>query len=713
MKVPLSWINEFVDINTIKVETLINKLTLSGFEVEEILDLTINNKKEIILDLSTTANRPDSLSILGLSNEIGAILNKPVAKQIPSSFFSDNKLLPKVDNFSDQNNICSDFIVSNIDISPIKKIPNWLLNKLICCGFEPKHNIYDLIDFVLLETGYPFELYDSTIILENSTINNFDNDNCDFIIKTIKSETEITINNNKIFIENGLDLPGLYINNVLVSVVGLKNLDTFQVTNKTQKILIEGSIFNSKSIRQLSRKVGFKTERSTRYEKGINNSELLIAYDRLLELITSITTINQFTLCTSFITKIDNSKKIILKLNHIHEVLGLIKINEVESTYLDSKTISNYLIRLNCEINEISDSKFVGWEVKVPLSRISDLTQEIDLIEEIGRLHGYNNFVTKLPEITDIGQSDTSYNFRKKLTTCFVNMGFNELLNYSLISSVELNNITVTNALTNEYSTLRDSLLYKLIENYSYNIKQKNFQFNGFEYGHIFNHNKLNNYIEQEVVSGIFGTTKQQYDWETKAVDFSWVQAKGKIEILLDKIDIQVNWEPLTDSDSKYLKILHPFRSANLIDKTSNKLIGVFGQINLFLAKEKNINSNVFLFEFNFDQLCNSENFINLPAYQAYSVYPKITKDISFIINKTVSYKTIHDFILKNTNSLLINIELIDQYNDETNFNETISICLKLTFQSKLRTLKTNEIENILTNLKPQLNKQFNTVFRV
>jgi|TARA_B110001450_G_C17660974_1_gene497189 phenylalanyl-tRNA synthetase beta chain len=723
MRVPLSWVNEFVNIENINLEDLIEKLTLAGFEVEEVLTLTINNKLETILDLSATANRPDSLSIRGISQEIAAVLNKPINKNFNLSskefntFLTDpislnNKL--EITNHFDSS-LCSDFLAIELEKFNFNIIPNWLKHKLICCDIQPQNNINDLINFILLETGYPFEFYDLEKIKMNLKCENYI-----LNLKQIKNSENILLENleDSLKLNSDSKILGLYANEELISLAGIETLKLYKPNKMTEQFLIEGSIFNSKLIRQTSRKIGLRTSRSARYEKRINNSEFLLAISRLLELIKNINNQVKFKIHTKKFETSGHEIKIPLQLKNINEILGPI-VSNVEPldsisnnvVYLTEKLVYEYLTRLNFKLKPTTIDPTISWNVIIPFLRKDDITKEIDLIEEIGRLHGFNNFITKLPKIKQLGNPDLSYKFRIKLTSCFLNTGMNELINYSLVGINTSTSVKLNNPLTVDYANLRQSLLPKIIQNYNYNLKQGQEDFEGFEYGHVFKLNSKKKYHEKEVVSGILGNLKQHRNWNTKAHSLTWVQAKGKLELIFDKLDIQTYWKDL--DQKQYENVLHPFRSATIYLKETNEVLGVFGQIHPIIFKKENLNSLQYVFELDFYKLRESENYKNVPMYQEYSIYPKIIKDISFIIDKQILYSEIETFISKYTQPLISKVELLDQYQGVNIPEDKISLCFKLTFQSNTKTLKTEEIDELLQILQKQLINKFDTVFRV
>ena len=704
MYTSLDWINELVSLETVQLNDLIDKLTLGGFEVEETLEIEINKQKKTILDISATANRADSLSIKGIAKEVTALLN---TQSLESSYTQQalnyQNQIEDILISSELSTNYSTFVAITIENLTDFTIPKWLTEKLLCSEIEPAENLLDFQTYILLETGYPFEFYDLDKLKQNIKTEDFD-----LTLKSGLENTVFTANND---LNYNLDSSILIVeaNNYPLSIAGIIPNKTVSYTSETKSLLIEASIFNSKKIRQQSRILGLRTDRSARYEKGLNNSSFIQALIRLVsllrisnpELICKIHTTSQVEQPTL--------SKIVLKYENIVEILGPIR-NELnnELTQLVPVQITNYLNRLNFIFS--FDEKNLTWVVEVPMSRVDDIEREIDLIEEIGRLHGFNNFITDLPNIANIGKEDFSYQVRKKLTNCFLNEGFNELVQYSLVNEKVSNNIHLINPLITDYSTLRTSLLPKLIHVVGENLKQSNNILEGFEYGHVFLGDIDSNYIEKEVVSGIFGGLKSKRQWNEASTALSWFEAKGKIEGLFKKLNISVCWRNSTLK--QYENILHPYRTAELYLSDQSSL-GVFGQIHPVTAKKNNISTGLFLFEFDFEILKNEFKQKKLALYQQYSLYPKITKDLSFIVDRKISFVEIKTTILKHGTKFLKSIDLLDEYQGLSIPKHQTSLCIQLTFQSTEKTLVTKEIDEILTNLYKVLETDHNISIRV
>ena len=508
MQISLKWLNELVNIEDVNLDDLTEKLTLGGFEVEEILQLEINNKKEITLDISATANRSDSLSIQGISSEVAALLNKSVRSAKYSitnlNWKSDIEDLSSIIQ-NEQN--CSTFIAMTLENLNDFTVPKWIKEKLLSSGITPKNNLLDFQSYVLLETGYPFEFYDLDKIYLKLNESKFN-----LKIETATNKEEFLAANNTNYLLNK-SISIIKANELPISIAGIITNKDYCYSDDTTSLLIEGSIFNSTNIRQQSRTLGLRTDRSARYEKSLKNTNLLESFYKLIYLLRISNPTLTCKLHTIKESEKQNSKPILLQYKTIKEILGPIKEEITSNIYIEPNLITNYLNRLN--FNYIYDESNLTWKVNIPYLRSDDITREIDLVEEIGRLHGFNNFLSRLPKIKTIGNEDSSYQIRKKITSSFLNLGFNELIHYSLVreKTFATNEIKLINPLIADYSNLRSTLLPSLIQTVEENLKQGNLLIEGFEFGHIFFGDIRKDFKEKECLAGIFGGIERKSTW--------------------------------------------------------------------------------------------------------------------------------------------------------------------------------------------------------
>lgn len=706
MQVPLEWIKELIDIETITVDKLVERLTLGGFEVEEILELEVNNKKEIVLDISATANRSDSLSIQGISLEIASLLDKPINKLVYSQeIFNWEQVIYQQVKPILSNLGCSIFLAIEVQNIDNFTVSSWIQEKLLSVGVNLTNNLSDFQTYLLLETGYPFAFYDlEKIQAKTGSLK------LNFSIEKARTNQEFLASNT---LEYKLNDSNLLVkaNNFPISIAGIIEHENYVCSKTTNSLLIEGSIFNAAKIRQQSRTLGLRTDRSARYEKSLKQTYLIKSVYRLISLLRIKNPHIRCKICSFLQEKEQPLKRIKLHYQTIKEILGPINQITAGTSFIPIEKVGEYLTRLNFEFSYEHLPSI--WNVQIPQLRSDDLTQEIDLIEEIGRLHGFNNFVTTLPKITKIGTEDVSYKTRKQITSCLLNLGLNELIHYSLVGEDQpinkTNEINLINPLLSDYKNLRTSLLPILIKTVAENLKQSNRIIEGFEYGHVFSGNIPKNIKEIENVAGIFGGIKEKLSWSESSKTVTWFEAKGKLEQLFQQLNVHVYWrlEPPTLPKSIY----HPYRTAQLY-LLNGESVGNFGQIHPVSATKSGLPLETYLFEFNLKNIQDNIQQNKLTIFQDYSSYPRIIKDLSFIIEKNITFIELQKILCLNGTQFLSEIHLLDEYRGSSIPAGCTSLCFQLVFQSNEKTLENKEIELIIENLQSILVKKFDAIIR-
>ena len=595
--------------------------------------------------------------------------------------------------------ISSTFLAVMVENFNTLKVPKWIKEKLLSSGFIPENNFSDFQNYILLETGYPFEFYDLEKLYSELKTSDFQ--------LSIKKASE----NQKFLAKNNLDYKldnsvlTVNANDLPISIAGLIESKALAISKNTTKLLIEGSIFNAGKIRQQSRHLNLRTDRSARYEKSLRNTYLLEGLYRLISLLRISNPDLTCKLHTSQKSMEEALGSILLRYTTINEILG----PSLGKTYIRIEKITEYLKRLDFEFT-YNESE-VSWSVKIPHSRAEDITREIDLIEEIGRLHGFNNFLTTLPKIKTIGNEDSTYQTRRKITSCLLNLGFNELIHYSLVNQEKYfkNEVELRNPLLADSSRLRSSLLPSLLKTVQENSKQKNIVMEGFEYGHVFSFDPVKKFKEKEYLAGIFGGFKTKFSWTGSERALTWFEAKGKIEQFFHQLNLVTYWQK--SSLTKREKLFHPYCCADIY-LSNGKTLGSFGQLHPILANQLNLSSEIYLFEFDLESIEEQLQMNRLRFYKSYSLYPKIIKDLSVIVQRGISFQEIQEILYLNGTEFLSEINLLDEYRGPSIPEHSTSLCFQLIFQSEKKTLENKKIEKILQNLQSILIKKFHAKIR-
>ncbi len=654
---------------------------------------------DFIYDLAITANRPDGMSVIGIAREISALLESKL--NFPELNHKYNiDLLKGIQLCSEA--ITSDCIytISCIDGVDGKQLsPLWLKNRIEKSGIKSINLLVDLTNYILLEQGQPLHAFDkdklSNLIGKEVSPKDLS------VRKGRNNESLICLDgkeydlNENITIITCCDKPV-----AIAGVIG--GLET-SVTSTTSSIYLEGAVFNPVTIRKSSKAVGIRTESSSRYEKGISSKNTIDAVTRAINLLEENFTINLPTINTSNFIKTDD---IFIKLrrNRIHKILGPLIINDqYEKRNLSDNEIFDKLTLIGCTLK----NKEYGWDVAVIPNRSQDLIREIDLIEEIARLIGYDRFDLKLPNPIKPGKLSSEQLALRKVKNGFIENGFNEVLSYSLVPEDKETLIKISNPLLLETSCLRDNIWQEHLEIVNRNIKAGQTSCYIFEIGNVFYKNT--EIIQEEVLNGaIFGNRKfGKWVNSGKDNDLSYYEARGKLKEALSCLNIKIDDKPIDSID-----FLHPGRTAKLI--IEGKDAGYFGEIHPKLIFEKKSLKKVYLFSINVANLLGASTRKNkwIPIFKQYPIVPKIERDINFIFSKKFLISDITSQIRKTGKNLLEEVHLIDVFEDIKLGEDYISYTFRLSYRDKDKTLLDSDIKSIHSSIISKIENSFNTKLR-
>ena len=665
-----------------------------GTKASKLLELD-----DYIYDLAITANRPDGMSVIGIAREISALLESKLNFPELNNKYNLN-LLNKI-------KLCSEAITSNciytitsIDgVNGEKLSPRWIKDRIEKSGIKSINFLVDMTNYILLEQGQPLHAFDkdklSNLIGKNVSADDFS------VRKAKDSESLVCLDGKKYDLNENITI--ITCGNIPIAIAGvIGGLET-SVTNTTSSIFLEGAVFNPVTIRKSSKEIGIRTESSSGYEKGISSKNTIGSITRAINLLEEFFGINLPTINTSnLITNDDIFIK--LRRNRIHKILGPLIINEkFDKRNLSDTEIVDKLTLIGCSLK----SKEYGWDVAVIPNRSHDLTREIDLIEEIARLIGYDKFDLNLPNPIKPGKLSPDQLALRKIKNGFIENGFNEVLSYSLVSEDNEDLIKISNPLLLETSCLRDNIWKEHLEIVNRNIKAGQTSCYVFEIGNIFYKNSEN--IQEEILNGaIFGNRKFG-KWVDSGKDkaLNYYQARGKLKEALSSLNININ-----DKPSNVIDFLHPGRAAKLL--IEGKDAGYFGEIHPKLILEKKSLKNVYIFSLNIASLLSASTRKNkwIPLYKQYPVVPKMERDINFIFSKKYLISQITSEIRKTGKNLLEDVNLIDVFEDTNLGEDFISYTFRLSYRDKDKTLLDSDISLIHSNIISNVEKSFETKLR-
>jgi len=654
---------------------------------------------DFIYDLAITANRPDGMSVIGIAREISALLQSRL--NFPELKHKYNiQLLKGIQLCSEA--ITSDCIytISCIEgVNGEKLSPKWLIDRIEKSGIKSINLLVDLTNYILLEQGQPLHAFDKDKL---SNLIGKEVSPQDFSVRKAKAnESLLCLDGKKYDLDDNITV--ITCSDKPVAIAGvIGGLET-SVTKATSSIYLEGAVFNPVAIRKSSKAVGIRTESSSRYEKGISSKNTIGALTRAINLLEEYFAINSPIINTS---NLINNEDIFIKLrrDRIHKILGPLIINEqFEKRNLADTEIVDKLTLIGCTLI----GKEYGWDVSVIPNRSQDLTREIDLIEEIARLIGYDRFDLNLPNPIKPGKLSSEQLALRKVKNGFIENGFNEVLSYSLVPEDKETLIKISNPLLLETSCLRNNIWKEHLEIVNRNIKAGQTSCNIFEIGNIFY--KSTDIIQEEVLSGaIFGNRKfGKWVNSGKDNDLNYYQARGKLKEALSCLNIQIHDKPNDSFD-----FLHPGRTAIL--SVEGKDAGYFGEIHPKLILEKKSLKKVYLFSINLANLLVASTRKNkwIPIFKQYPIVPKMERDINFVFNKEFLISDITSQIRKTGKNLLEDVYLIDVFEDSKLGEDNISYTFRLSYRDKDKTLLDSDIKSIHSSIISKVEKSFNTKLR-
>ncbi|MDD3341264.1 MAG: phenylalanine--tRNA ligase subunit beta [Bacilli bacterium] len=632
-----------------------------------------------IIDFELTANRADLMNIIGMAYEVGAIYDRDI--HIKESTYTEvgNEIEEEID-LSVETDACSIYLGKMVKDVEIKESPTFIKNRLMASGIRPINNVVDISNYVMLEYGNPLHFFDKDALGNH------------VVVRMAKEgETVTTLDKN----ERTLTEEDIVIANEKepICLAGVMGGLSTEVEPHTKNLFIEAAIFDSVKIRRTSNKI-LRSESSTRYEKGVDPARTRKAMDRALELLETYANgkVGKGMLVHDKTNKED--KKIVISLEKINKVLGLsLEVEEVENCFrrLQFKT-------------EVTDAVFT---VSVPTRRL-DVDEPCDLIEEVGRIHGYENLKGTMPILPlKRGEYSPKRRFEDSVRSHLMALGLHQVRTYSLIAEKESTlfpfrneeKISILAPLTEDRKVLRTSLIPSHLSVFDYNIARNNKDVSIFEVASSY-YKIEGNYIEEAMVAGLISGNLVHNSWNHTNVKADFYSVKGIVTNLLDYMGLAGRY---TFMDENMLSTMHPYRSTYI--KVDNEIVGYMGAVHPKICKKE-----VYVFEMSLDQIRSKK--IRGIKYKEVSKYPVVHKDLAFVINKDVSSETIMKVLKKVGGRLLNDITVFDVYTGENVGKDEKSIAYSLTFGDMNRTLQDEEVTTIFHKMITEVENQCNAKLR-
>ncbi len=632
-----------------------------------------------ILDVELTANRSDLLSMLGMAYEIGAVYNRQVILPDTSYKEVDDKDIEKL-SLDVQTVNCPLYMAKKVVDVKIKESPNFIKARLMAAGIRPINNVVDISNYVMLEYGQPLHFFDSDK-LGNKIIVRMAKENEKM---TTLDGIERNLNKNDIVIANDKEA---------VALAGVMGGLSTEVTDDTKNITIESAVFNPLLIRKTSKSI-VRSEASIRYEKGLDTQRTKEALNRACHLL------EKYADAKILSTTIEHSE--VNKVNKVIKI-SLDKINKILGMSLSKEEVMNIFVRLGFS-GEEQDETFM---VLVPSRRL-DISIPEDLIEEVGRLHGYENMRGTLPT-TKIkkGEITPKHKLINSIKQVLTSLGLDEVITYSLTSNEDINKFTndkfdaveLSSCLSEDKKLVRYSIIPSLVKTIEYNLSRNNNNLKMFEVSNIYYKDK-NNYIEETKVAAALSGNYINETFDITGIKTDFYTVKAIVEELLNYLNVKGNFEFKKDNLPKEF---HPGRSASIY--LNNEQIGYIGQIHPSMSKNE-----IYVFEISVDKLLGKSR--DKIKYKEISKYPEIVKDMAFTLDKDIEIINVMDEIKKHGDKILKDVQVFDVYTGEKIDKDKKSVAFKLVFQDDKKTLTDEEVMSIFNTIISKIEEKFKANLR-
>ena len=634
-----------------------------------------------VYEIGLTPNRTDAMSHYGVARDLQAFLSNNALK---SEFEKAALGIVKTEGEHgfelevEDSALCPRYIgaiVENVKIAPS---PAWLQDRLKAIGLSPINNVVDITNYILHGLGQPLHAFDADKISGKKVKVGVNEAGTKF---TTLDGIERTLNGSEIIIKDG--------NNQPMCIAGVFGGSESGVSEETKTIFLESAYFNPVAIRKAAKSHGLNTDASFRFERGVDPNNTRTAITQAIKLIEEITGGKKIgSLLEHYPNKIEDAK-IIFRYSKLDQILGVKIHREKIKEILKSLEIK--------AVNDIAD----GLELAVPAYR-ADVTREIDVIEEILRIYGYNK--VDAPQKISFTPVKLSFDDQDALENSWARTlqsnGFNEVMNNSLTSvKDETNAVKLLNPLSKELTFMRKSLLEGLLENTIYNINRKNQDIKFFELGKIYH--KKEKYEERKQLAILISGRTYSENWLMPKSASDFYMLKAYVKILFDKLSLET--EEISLEDDRFGDALEIISKGNTIAR--------LGKVSPKLLKEYDIDQDCFYAEIETEtvqKLRSKENFkfVDIPKFN------KIRRDLALLVDKNVNYAELYKLAKKNPSKYLKNINLFDVYEGKNLPEGKKSYALSFELLNEEKTLEDKDITAVMDSLIKNFKKEFNAELR-
>ena len=729
MKLSVDWLREYIDFK-VPVTELADGLTMAGLEVEQILTLTRDDFVKAggegaaagtVFDVKVTPNRGDWLSMIGVAREAVHLVGEKLRMPEPRVDGSEPRSSDLVKIRIDDADLCRRYAGVVVRGVKIEDSPGWMKDRLIAAGMRPINNVVDITNYVMLELGQPLHAFDLNLL-----------HGAQIIVRRARPGEGITSLDG---LERKLEPDMLVIADAdrAVAIAGVMGGADSEISADTRDILVESANFHPVSIRRTAKRLGMQTESGYRFERGVDPSISCIGALRAAELMRDLAGGR----VSAGVVDVYPAPIEPLILDVRPD-----RVNLMPGTDLTATRMCEYLNSLGIETRVVDDVL----KCRVPTFR-SDITREIDIVEEVGRVFGYDNLETTLPEGPSQGKDSPTGIFREKLRRTLMSCGAQEALTHSLVDGAlariagrESQRVIIRNPLSEEWDSMRVALAPNLLQVVARNQAYAAADVNVFEIGKVyfrgtegetlpgvsgfewsergteipkhappfegsFLGGTVGEIVEELSVAGAMVGSLWRSSWAlpAKALDVDFFMCKGLVESLLDGVGIcEAGFEAAENP------LLHPTRAARIV--AVGRELGIIGEVAPEVADAIGVRGRPCIYELDFQALM--ETAPAFLSYQELPRFPALNRHVAVVVRDGVGFDDVRRFAREAGSALVEQIDLLDVYRGDQIEADQSSLTVSMVFRSREKTLTDEEVIAVLDKIKEALTRNLGASYR-
>lgn len=674
MRIPFHWLKEYVDIR-LTSEELAKRLTLAGLEVTEIASVG----GEPVLVVEVTPNRPDWLSMIGVAREVSVLIGKPL--KIPRL---KRPLRPRkgVTIRIQDRTSCRRYVGWVLDGVRVGPSLSWMVKRLEAAGIRSINNVVDVTNYVLLEWGQPLHAFDLDKLEGNIVI----------VRQARQGEELTTIDGEK----RTLDHSALVIADAHrpVALAGIMGGKASEVGGSTRRLLLESALFDPITIRRTSRRLGLASESSYRFERSVDSEGVLAASYRAVALLQEHASARVVSGPIDVSVAKPKLTRVSLRLERLHDLLGIV---------VPPRDVERILPALGFRISQRTRDRLT---VEAPSFR-RDVAREVDLIEEVGRVYGYDRCPVALPRAAADPRPPRGESalLEEEARATLISLGLDEIITYSLVDPARLAElglasddvVALSNPLSREFSALRPGLAPGMLQAIAHNVRRKNTDLAFFELGRSTHRHGGDVRETKRLAVGLSGSRPS--DWQRPASPVDFFDLKGIVEAFLSRLSV---------TGVEVTPGARPAFAEHAVVRRDSRELGFLGKIEPDLAGALDVRQEIFFAELDLDALLplarRERKFHALPKF------PAIVRDVSLLVPRGVASAEITRLIHETAGGCARQVRLFDRYQGDKVPAGTASLAYSIEYRRDDRTLTDDEVnalhQTVVQVLKEKLSVQ-------